>query len=118
MKHATSIPATPARAGRNIARILPASSYSISERNMLGDILEREVDAEEARIRGVIRGIREILHRFGYLHRGYATPKADMLADIFDSDGLILCELVDRGILDRLPPGRSRRSLLLVQLRP
>jgi len=74
------------------------------ERNMLSDILEREVDAEEARIRGVIRGIREILHRFGYLHRGYPTPKADMLADIFDSDGLILCELVDRGILDRLPP--------------
>ena len=71
---------------------------------MLSDILEREVDAEEARIRGVIRGIREILHRFGYLHRGYPTPKADMLADIFDSDGLILCELVDRGILDRLPP--------------
>jgi ATP-dependent RNA helicase HelY len=74
------------------------------ERSVLGEILEREVDAEEARIRGVIRGIREVLHRFGYVHRGYATPKADMLADIFDSDGLILCELVDRGILDRLPP--------------
>jgi ATP-dependent RNA helicase HelY len=27
-----------------------------------------------------------------------------MLADIFDNDGLILCELIDRGILDRLPP--------------
>ena len=74
------------------------------ERNTLSDILEREIDAEEARIRGVIRGIREILHRFGYLHRGYATAKADMLADIFDSDGLILCELVDRGMLDRLQP--------------
>lgn len=74
------------------------------ERSVLGEILEREVDAEEARIRGVIRGIREVLNRFGYLHRGFATPKADMLADIFDGDGLILCELVDRGILDRLPP--------------
>lgn len=74
------------------------------ERTTLSDILEREIDAEEARIRGVIRGIREILHRFGYLHRGYATAKADMLADIFDSDGLILCELVDRGMLDRLQP--------------
>ena len=27
-----------------------------------------------------------------------------MLAEVFDSDGLILCELVDRGILDNLPP--------------
>jgi ATP-dependent RNA helicase HelY len=74
------------------------------ERGTLGDILEREIDAEEARIRGVIRGIREVLHRFGYVHRGYPTPKADMLADVFDNDGLILCELVDRGLLDRLSP--------------
>jgi len=74
------------------------------ERTMLNDILEREVDAEEARIRGVIRGIREVLHRFGYVHRGYPTPKADMLADVFDNDGLILCELVDRGLLDRMAP--------------
>jgi ATP-dependent RNA helicase HelY len=27
-----------------------------------------------------------------------------MLADVFDNDGLILCELVDRGLLDRLSP--------------
>jgi ATP-dependent RNA helicase HelY len=74
------------------------------ERRALEEVLAREVDAEEARIRGVIRGIREVLNRFGYLHRGYPTAKADMLADIFDNDGLILCELVDRGLLDRLPP--------------
>jgi ATP-dependent RNA helicase HelY len=84
----------------NLARI----EHLDRERAVLGEILEREIDAEEARIRGVIRGIREVLHRFGYVHRGYATPKADMLADIFDNDGLILCELIDRGILDRLPP--------------
>jgi ATP-dependent RNA helicase HelY len=64
----------------------------------------REIEAEEDRIRGVIRGIRNVMHRFGYLHRGFPTPKADMLAAVFDTDGLILCELVDRGILDALPP--------------
>ncbi|MGE3799320.1 MAG: helicase-related protein, partial [Thermomicrobiales bacterium] len=74
------------------------------ERNTLQDILEREQDAEDARIRGVIRGIREVLDRFGYMHRGYPTAKADMLAAVFDNDALILCELVDRGILDRLLP--------------
>jgi ATP-dependent RNA helicase HelY len=74
------------------------------ERRALEEVLAREVDAEEARIRGVIRGIREVLNRFGYLHRGYPTAKADMLADVFDNDGLILCELVDRGLLDRLSP--------------
>ena len=74
------------------------------ERRGLEERLSREIEAEADRIRGVIRGIRNVMHTFGYLHRGYPTPKADMLAAIFDNDGLILCELVDRGVLDSLPP--------------
>jgi ATP-dependent RNA helicase HelY len=74
------------------------------ERRELEAALGREIDQEEERLRNVIRGIRNVLHRFGYLHRGYPTEKADMLADVFDNDGLILCELVDRGVLDHLPP--------------
>lgn len=74
------------------------------ERLLLEGVLERETDSEEARIRGVIRGIREVLSRFGYLYRGYPTEKADMLASVFDNDALILCELVDRGVLDDLEP--------------
>jgi len=75
------------------------------ERNTLAEVLEREIEAEDLRIRDVIRGIRDVLHRFGYLRQGYPTEKADMLADIFDTDGLILCELIDRGTLDPLAPG-------------
>src|SRR4051794_16214336 len=74
------------------------------DRRALEEELGREIDLEEERLRNVIRGIRNVLHRFGYLHRGYPTEKADMLAEVFDSDGLILCELVDRGILDNLLP--------------
>lgn len=74
------------------------------ERNALAEVLDREIEAEDIRIRGVIRGIRDVLHRFGYLRQGYPTEKADMLADVFDTDGLILCELVDRGTLDHLDP--------------
>ncbi|MGC4189937.1 MAG: DEAD/DEAH box helicase [Thermomicrobiales bacterium] len=74
------------------------------ERSTLADILTREIDAEDVRIRNVIQGIRDVLHRFGYMRRGYPTEKADMLADIFDGDGLILCELIDRGVLDPLSP--------------
>ena len=88
------------------------------ERHALEEVLERENEAEDARIRGVIRGIREVLHRFGYLHRGYPTAKADMLADVFDNDGLILCELVDRGCARPAAAGGPGRGLLLVQLRP
>jgi ATP-dependent RNA helicase HelY len=74
------------------------------ERRAVEEGLGREIDLEEERLRNVMRGIRNVLHRFGYLHRGYPTEKADMLAEVFDSDGLILCELVDRGVLDSLPP--------------
>jgi ATP-dependent RNA helicase HelY len=74
------------------------------ERLALEEMLGREIDLEEERLRNVIRGIRNVLHRFGYLHRGYPTAKADMLAEVFDTDGLILCELIDRGVLDNLPP--------------
>ncbi|MGI8477893.1 MAG: hypothetical protein ACR2OO_16210, partial [Thermomicrobiales bacterium] len=51
-----------------------------------------------------IWGIREVLHRFGYFRRGFATEKADQLAGLFDNDGLILCELIDRQLLDDLLP--------------
>jgi ATP-dependent RNA helicase HelY len=74
------------------------------ERNQLGDTLNREIEAEELRVRRIIHGIREVLHRFTYMRRGFPTEKADMLADIFDNDGLILCELIDRHILDDLEP--------------
>jgi ATP-dependent RNA helicase HelY len=74
------------------------------ERRGVEESLGREIDLEEERLRNVIRGIRNVLHRFGYLHRGYPTEKADMLAEIFDTDGLIICELIDRGLLDGLPP--------------
>jgi ATP-dependent RNA helicase HelY len=74
------------------------------ERAGLEEALGRQIDLEDERLRNVIRGIRNVLHRFGYLHRGYPTEKADMLAEVFDNDGLILCEIVDRGVLDKLPP--------------
>ncbi len=74
------------------------------ERAQLMEALERQSLAEDLRIRNVIRGIRDVLHRFSYMRQGYPSPKADMLADMFDNDGLIICELIDRGLLDSLSP--------------
>ncbi len=74
------------------------------ERAQLMEALERQSTAEERRIRYVIRGILDVLHRFSYMRQGYPTPKADMLADVFYNDGLILCEMIDRDLLDPLTP--------------
>ena len=68
------------------------------------ELLRTEQQAEEARVRGVIRGIRDVLHRFGYLDRGVPTEKADLLAGVFDNDGVILCEMIVRGWLETLRP--------------
>jgi ATP-dependent RNA helicase HelY len=74
------------------------------ERASIQAELGKELSSEEERIRRLIRGIRDVLHRFGYLHRGYPTAKADTLANVFDTHGLVLCEMIDRGFLDRLSP--------------
>ncbi|HET8626169.1 MAG TPA: DEAD/DEAH box helicase [Thermomicrobiales bacterium] len=72
-----------------------------AERN---EQLTRESRLEEERVRGIIRSVANVLHRFGYLHRGQPTGKADMLAGIFDNNGLIIAELLDQGLLDALKP--------------
>lgn len=65
--------------------------------------LTKELADEDERVHRLIRGIRDVLHRFGYLHRGYPTAKSDTLANVFDTNGLVICEAIDRGFLDRLP---------------
>jgi ATP-dependent RNA helicase HelY len=72
------------------------------ERQMLADRAAQESQADDAQTRNLIRGVAAVLHQFGYLHRGYTTPKADLLADIFDTNGLVIAEIVDRGWLDEL----------------
>lgn len=64
--------------------------------------LNREARVEEERTRALIANIARVLHRFHYLHQGQPTPKADVLAGIYDSNGLLLAELLDRGLLDDL----------------
>ncbi|MFN8514405.1 MAG: DNA helicase, partial [Chloroflexia bacterium] len=74
------------------------------ERAELDDRLAAEIRAEEERVRTLIRGIANVLHRFGYLQRGEPTSKADTLAGVFDNNGLIITELLDRGTFDDLRP--------------
>ena len=74
------------------------------ERQTLAERVAQESEADDAQTRNIIRGIAAVLHQFKYLHRGYTTPKADLLADIFETNGLIIAEMIDRGWLDDLAP--------------
>jgi len=66
--------------------------------------LAREITGEERRVRELIRGIRQVLEHFGYLHHGYPTAKADTLAEVFDTNALVICEMIDRDLLKSLDP--------------
>jgi len=72
------------------------------ERGRVEKQLQDEMNAEVERIRGIIGGIRNVLHRYNYLHRGYPTAKADLLAEVFDTNGLVICEMIERGLVDNL----------------
>lgn len=66
--------------------------------------LQRTIQQEEVRAQRVLGGIASVLHKFGYLEHGVATDKADLLANVFDTNGLIICEVISRGMLDALSP--------------
>jgi ATP-dependent RNA helicase HelY len=85
---------------RNLKRV---SQFNRS-RVQLENRLARERQDEDERISNLIKGIRDVLHRFDYLHRGQPTSKADTLANVFDPNGLIICEMLDRGMLNRMSP--------------
>lgn len=61
--------------------------------------LESRIQQEQDRAQHVLRGIVRVLHNFGYLQQGYATDKTDMLANVFDTNGLVICEMLSRRLL-------------------
>jgi ATP-dependent RNA helicase HelY len=85
---------------RNLKRV----SQLQRERSRLEARLARERQEEDERISNIIRGIRDVLHRFDYLHRGQPTSKSDTLANVFDTNALIICEMLDRGMLNKMSP--------------
>ncbi|MHB9091667.1 MAG: DEAD/DEAH box helicase, partial [Chloroflexota bacterium] len=54
--------------------------------------------------RRMIRALRAVLERYGYLRNGLPEPAIDRLAHIFDTNALTLSELVGRGWLRGLLP--------------
>ena len=60
---------------------------------------------EETRLQNTLKGLVGVLTYFGYLDRsGELTHKARKLADIFDTNALMISEMVEGGYLDGLRP--------------
>lgn len=74
------------------------------ERAELLETIDRLADVRRNRTRQVLRSIQRVLERFGYLRSGHVSAKGGTLRDVFDPNGLIICEALDRGLLDACQP--------------
>jgi superfamily II RNA helicase len=68
------------------------------------DDLERAQGEAGRGGRRMIRSLRAVLERYGYLRRGEPEPSAERLARLFDTNALTLSEVVGRGWLHGLAP--------------
>jgi ATP-dependent RNA helicase HelY len=66
--------------------------------------LEERRHYEETRLQNTLRGLTRVLVQFNYLRKGEKTYKADRLADIFDTNSLMLLEMVEGGYFHQLGP--------------
>ncbi|MDB5078743.1 MAG: box helicase domain protein [Chloroflexi bacterium] len=65
---------------------------------------EERKQYEESRLQQTLNGIVTVLRKFGYLDRvGNLTEKSPWLRDVFDTNSLIIIEMVKRGWLNELP---------------
>ncbi|MDQ3706140.1 MAG: DEAD/DEAH box helicase [Chloroflexota bacterium] len=59
---------------------------------------------EETRLQTTLKGLTSVLVQFAYLRKGELTYKARKLADIFDTNALMITEMVEGGYFDGLKP--------------
>ncbi len=70
--------------------------------------VDRELQSARAEVRRqaaqTLRSLRSVLDRLGYLSGGKPTRKAEILRRLFDSNGLVISELLDWGVLADASP--------------
>jgi ATP-dependent RNA helicase HelY len=59
---------------------------------------------EETRLQNTLKGLVSVLVQFSYIRKGALTYKAKKLADIFDSNALMITEMIEGNYLEGLRP--------------
>lgn len=94
----------PARAERRRRRLARELQQEQAE-------LERLRAQKQNRVRERLRGVLAVLQHFGYLRHGRPTAKAALLRHVFDPNGLLICDALDRGLLEGLRPEELAEAL-------
>jgi ATP-dependent RNA helicase HelY len=82
---------------REVARLMAAKAEAEGA-------WEAQISYEDSRAQRTLSAIASVLHQFGYLKDGFATDKAGYLANVFDGNGLLICEAFASGLLSDLRP--------------
>jgi ATP-dependent RNA helicase HelY len=59
---------------------------------------------EETRLQNTLKGLTNVLVQFSYIRKGELTYKAKKLSDIFDTNALMITEMIEGNYLERLQP--------------
>ena len=59
---------------------------------------------EETRLQNTLKGLVNVLVQFSYIRKGELTYKAKKLSDIFDTNALMVTEMIEGNYLERLQP--------------
>jgi ATP-dependent RNA helicase HelY len=59
---------------------------------------------EETRLQNTLKGLVNVLVQFSYIRKGELTYKAKKLSDIFDTNALMVVEMIEGNYLERLQP--------------
>ena len=59
---------------------------------------------EETRLQNTLKGLVNVLVQFSYIRKGELTYKAKKLADVFDSNALMITEMIEGNYLEGLQP--------------
>ncbi len=74
------------------------------DRDAIEKSLRERRHFEETRLKNTLKGLSNALVQFNYLRKGELTYKASKLADIFDTNALMICEVVEGNYLEGLKP--------------
>jgi ATP-dependent RNA helicase HelY len=59
---------------------------------------------EETRLQNTLQGLVNVLVQFSYIRKGELTYKAKKLADVFDTNALMVTEMIEGNYLEKLQP--------------
>jgi ATP-dependent RNA helicase HelY len=66
--------------------------------------LQERTRYEETRLQNTLKGLVNVLVQFSYIRKGELTYKAKKLADVFDSNALMITEMIEGNYLEGLQP--------------